>query len=900
MRERRRLKADCYRPTSAAYSSFTIKLLSMRLFSLLFVSLFLLSSHVFSQVSSKLQEALANESAQSFHRIRIEFTDNIDCHALNYEFKQQRLALEERPKAVISQLQQQASLSQQPILAKLEAEHSHGFRKLRSFWVVNMLILEAKAATIQALASINGIARIDLEDAVIIPHDPIIRGEETQSQRSLGGIEPGLAAINAPAMWALGYTGRGRMVYDYDTGVWPTHPAFADRFLAHRFPLEQCWYGYFSNTPNGNVSDHGTHTLGTMAGLIEETQDTIGVAFGSYWIANDFVTSTVEALPPLADMIGAFEWALNPDGDINTSNDIPDVINNSWRWRDDPDTVQCGGFVVNLMNAIEAAGIANVFSGGNSGPNNTTVNAPQRINTSEVNTFSVGSINGNVSFPYPISNFSTIGPTQCPSGGVSALEIHPEVVAPGQNVRSAWGQNEFNTISGTSMAAPHVSGAVLLLKEAFPYLSGEDLLWALYLTAVDLGDVGEDNVYGRGIIDVYAAFQYLSQTNTPVDPNSVAWDLAVVVLPNPAIQGFTCSNAIEPTAVITNLGTNTITAVDFAYDINGQGTQNHSWTGTLLPGNSTTVVLPTITTNQFGNLGLNVLTSISGQSDEYDLYNNRWHVAFNRRQAQALPFEDGFEAGFDLKDWFVQNPDGSTTWDTVATVGLNWSNYSASVQCYTYNPRDGQLDGLISNSLQIPNTTENVWLVFDVAYQKWSLSATSSDTLTIYVSTNCGASFDMEVYRKGGDELSTTEERTPNFEPELETDWRRDSANLSAFTGQDILIKFESKNGKGNDLYIDNVKIFVGDSEPESVIELDNEVRLYPNPTSSTLSLMWSAMVGTVHHVQVFDVLGKRIAIAMAQDANRMTLQTEALNSGLYLLQLSTEHGTVTKRFIRQ
>ena len=51
-----------------------------------------------------------------------------------------------------------------------------------------------------------------------------------------------------------------------------------------------------------------------------------------------------------------------------------------------------------LMNAIEAAGIANVFSGGNSGPSNSTVNSPQRINTSEVNTFSVGSVNGNLSF----------------------------------------------------------------------------------------------------------------------------------------------------------------------------------------------------------------------------------------------------------------------------------------------------------------------------------------------------------------------------------------------------------------------------------------------------------------------------------------------------------------------
>ena len=70
---------------------------------------------------------------------------------------------------------------------------------------------------------------------------------------------------------------------------------------------------------------------------------------------------------------------------------------------------------------------------------------------------------------YPISSFSCRGPTQCPGEG--SLSTYPEVVAPGQSVRSAWGKNEFNTISGTSMAAPHVSGAVLLLKEAFPFFN---------------------------------------------------------------------------------------------------------------------------------------------------------------------------------------------------------------------------------------------------------------------------------------------------------------------------------------------------------------------------------------------------------------------------------------------
>ena len=68
------------------------------------------------------------------------------------------------------------------------------------------------------------------------------------------------------------------------------------------------------------------------------------------------------------------------------------------------------------------------------------------------------------------------------------------------------------------MASPHVSGVVMLLKEAFPYLSGQEILLAIYNTANDLGEVGEDNTFGMGMIDAFAAFNFLSISNEPVSP----------------------------------------------------------------------------------------------------------------------------------------------------------------------------------------------------------------------------------------------------------------------------------------------------------------------------------------------------------------------------------------------
>lgn len=861
-------------------------------------ALLLFSSHIsFAQVTEALQNALESQP-NSFHTIRIEFKENVDCYAMNHTFKQQNVPVSERPKQVIEALQHQAYISQKPVLDLIEEEITEHISNVHPFWIANCMMMQASAVAIEKLSAVSTVALIDLENSDIIAHDPIIR-EAEQSQRAPNGVEPGLVAINAPAMWQLGYTGRGTLVYDYDTGVWPTHPAFSERFLANRYPMSQCWTGFFSDEPNGNVSDHGTHVLGTMAGLVEETNDTIGVAFGAYWIANDFVTSTVEALPPLAAMMGAFEWALNPDGDINTTEDIPDVINNSWRWRDDPDTVQCAGLVVNLMNAIEAAGIANVFSGGNSGPQNTTVNAPQRINTSEVNTFSVGSVNGNVSFPYPISNFSTRGPSQCPSGGNMALEIHPEVVAPGQSVRSAWGTDEYNTISGTSMASPHVSGALLLLKEAFPYMSGEELLWALYETAVDLGEAGEDNVFGRGIIDVHAAFVHLSQSNTPVDPTMVAWDLEITGTQVPTdFAGLLCDDAITPVVSIENRGDSTITAIDFSFNVNGMNSGTYQWNGTLASGEATTVSLPEIALAESGTIDLNISAMILGQPEEYDLYNNRWREAFNRRTPQAIPFVDGFENGFDEKNWLISNPDGGITWDTVLAEGLNWSNYAASVQHYSYNPRDNQKDGLISELLEIPSTASEVWLTFDRAYQQWTSNIYSQDTFRIFVSTDCGNSFD-EAYEKYSEELSSSDTADPDFIPEFYAHWAKDTVNLSTYAGNDILIQFQTTNRKGNNLYIDNVKVFEGDTEPASAPDMSKFVSIYPNPTNAIVFVKISDERIQLENLVVRNLMGQELDVPWQRNNTTNLLQTDHLKQGLYLIELQINGQRVVKRFTK-
>src|SRR5690606_17277289 len=116
---------------------------------------------------------------------------------------------------------------------------------------------------------------------------------------------------------------------------------------------------------------------------------------------------------------------------------IPDVINNSWG-RDNTvvnqDWSPCSEVVIPVISAVQAAGIANVFSAGNEGPGVSTLGVPHNINTGLVNSFTVGAVNGNEPTGL-IASFSSRGPSLC--GGEGSILIKPEVSAPGVNVRSA-------------------------------------------------------------------------------------------------------------------------------------------------------------------------------------------------------------------------------------------------------------------------------------------------------------------------------------------------------------------------------------------------------------------------------------------------------------------------------
>ena len=129
--------------------------------------------------------------------------------------------------------------------------------------------------------------------------------------------------------------------------------------------------------------------------------------------------------------------------------------------------------------------------------------------------------------------------------------------------------------------------------------------------------------------------------------------------------------------------------------------------------------------------------------------------------------------------WTVVNPDFSLGWGT-APVGSTTDAHSAIFRGFGY-VTTGQVDDLISPSYLLDSAST---LIYDLAYRP--LTGGASDTLTIYISTDCGGTWTaLRQYVETGSNTFATGSSIANaFVPSSASDWRTDSLDLSAYTGQ--------------------------------------------------------------------------------------------------------------------
>lgn len=398
----------------------------------------------------------------------------------------------------IQRLQEHARSSQANLLQELRERKSDGLvGDITPFWVFNGLAVTASPEVIEELGRRADVVRIDPNRIFYAPALP----SETADQQS------NIEVIHAPALWEMGFKGQGVVVANMDTGVFGDHPDLTASWRGGN----NSWYD-----PSGDHPDfpfdrdgHGTWTMGVMVGG-DSSGQTLGVAPEAQWIAVRIFDD--DGLATSVRIHQGFQWLLDPDGDPNT-NDAPHVVNNSWAFQ----STGCFlDFQADIL-ALRAAGILPIFAAGNAGPRQSTGLSP----ANNKGAFSVGAID--VSGNIHIS--SSRGPSNCGEENT----IFPSLVAPGVSILTTGLFNGYSSSSGTSLAAPHVAGALALLLSAYPDLSVEEQESVLLDSAFDLGVSGPDNDYGYGKLDVLDAYRKLA--GEPVPPAQPSSNDGTIYLP---------------------------------------------------------------------------------------------------------------------------------------------------------------------------------------------------------------------------------------------------------------------------------------------------------------------------------------------------------------------------------
>ncbi|MDH4155750.1 MAG: S8 family serine peptidase [candidate division Zixibacteria bacterium] len=362
-------------------------------------------------------------------------------------------------------------------------------------WIVPAYVATISVSRIEVLSDLVGVKRV-VENVRLTYPEPV--KTDPAPFATAVAVSEQLQLLNVPALWDRGLYGQGRLVCSFDTGVEGTHPALSGKWRGNHASLSATWFSTVSpnDGPIDNVG-HGTHTMGVMVGAVEA--DTFGVAPQAEWIAAGVIDQGKTLPATLNDILEAFEWTLNPDGNESTTDDVPDVILNSWGVPKGLFT-PCDNLFTAAIANVEAAGIVTVFSAGNEGPAEMTLRYPADMATTPTNTFSVGAVDNN----RLIASFSSRGPSSCDHS-----QKKPEIVAPGVSIRSSYKDGTYKYMSGTSMAAPYIGGLVALMRQYSPESTVEQIKYAFIQAATDLGVTGEDNAYGYGLPDAARLLAYL-------------------------------------------------------------------------------------------------------------------------------------------------------------------------------------------------------------------------------------------------------------------------------------------------------------------------------------------------------------------------------------------------------
>jgi hypothetical protein len=367
-------------------------------------------------------------------------------------------------------------------------------------------------------------------------------------------------------------------------------------------------------------------------------------------------------------------------------------------------------------------------------------------------------------------------------------------------------------------------------------------------------------------------------------------------IPSVNSDALTCVNNIAPSITIKNEGSANLTACNIAYSLNGGPEQTQPFTGNLATGATQSVTLNSIANLTAGANNISYrLTAINGSAVSSPVTSKVVNLVGNATLLNN--YSEDFAAATNFNTLMLKISDDATGWSRSTTAGNGTIKGSAKMDFY--NSPVGKVDDLILPPFDLTGLADPK-LTFEIAHAQYlyTSGATTNDTMEVWHSTDCGASWTLD-YRKSGDVLATATAQSAAYTATIAAQFRKDSVNLvGAANKAKVLVMFRARSDYGNNAYVDNINItsgFVGLNE----VSKNNNISLYPNPAQNNLSVVIENVQAN-GNISIVDAIGKSVYSTALEGKGKVFTNIDLTNisNGIYFVRVNSGNSVSVQKLI--
>lgn len=383
--------------------------------------------------------------------------------------------------------------------------------------------------------------------------------------------------------------------------------------------------------------------------------------------------------------------------------------------------------------------------------------------------------------------------------------------------------------------------------------------------------------------------EVLTATGSPVNPPAL--DASITAISN--ITDMSCANTVAPKVTLKNNGASTLTSCDIKYSIDGGAEQTYAWTGSLATAATAEVTLPTQTITTNGTHSFTAHSTNPNASTDMNNVNDSYSKTFATFISTITsPVTEGFAS--------TTFPPVNFAAIDVDADAMNWARSTAghsaagSAKIEFFNINSGKKDDMIIAPIDLTGKTNNA-MTFYVAYRQYQ---SENDKIQVDVSTNCGSTW-TTVWNKSGSTLSTGAATTNAFNAPTAAEWRMETVSLSAYDNtDDVMIRFRSTSGYGNNAYIDDINITQGAGIEDAIV---SSFSVYPNPATDAVNVSFNSAHSSDALISIYNIDGSLVYQSsnfVTHGNNLISVPVSNLDNGFYTVRINVEGEMIQDRFV--